>query len=64
LRPKEKQQRDEPKPNRYTAVGGDRGNHIEVEDGDDEQEDEVGPAKDAAEMGSFGAGGCKRCNFG
>ena len=33
LRPEKQQQRQRPQPHRYSAVGGDGRNHIEVNDG-------------------------------
>src|ERR1700756_2015781 len=39
LGPEEKKQRDDPKPNRHAAVGGDRRNDVKVENGHDEEED-------------------------
>ncbi len=46
LRPKEKQQCDEPQPDGDSAVGGDRRNHVQVEDGDHKQQNQIPTAKD------------------
>jgi len=37
LRPEEKDERDDPEPDGDAAVGGDRGNHVEIEDGYNEE---------------------------
>ena len=52
LRPEEKYERNDPKPDCDTAVCGDRWDDVEIEDGDDEQENEVGASEDTAEMRS------------
>src|SRR5260370_41906396 len=40
LRPKEEEEGDDPEPDGDAAVGGDAGDDVEIEDGDDEEEDE------------------------
>ena len=50
LRPKEKQQRDEPEPNRNSAVGGNRRHHVQVEDRDHEQQNQIPTAEDTLEV--------------
>ena len=39
LGPKEKQKRDDPEPDGCASVGSDRGDNVQVEDGDDEEQD-------------------------
>src|SRR6266446_7008392 len=53
LRPEKKNQRDHPQPDRDAAVGGDRRNNIQVENGDDEEENEVSLAQNAAQVWCF-----------
>ncbi len=55
LRPEKQQQGDDPEPDRDAAVGGDRRDNIEIEDGDDEKKNEVPTAEHAAKMWRFGA---------
>ncbi len=50
LRPEKKNERNDPEPDGDAAVGGDRWDDVEIEDGDDEKEDEVPTTEDAAEM--------------
>src|ERR1022692_1390047 len=38
LGPEEKEKRDDPEPDGDATVGGDRGDNVEVEDGDDEEQ--------------------------
>jgi hypothetical protein len=47
LRKEEKDERDDPKPDGYAAVGGDGGHDVQVEDGDYEEEDEVAASEGA-----------------
>src|SRR5579859_6454493 len=44
LRPEEEEQGDDPEPDGDAAVRGDAGDYIEIEDGDDEEKDEVAAA--------------------
>ena len=53
LRPEEEDERNNPEPDSNAAVGGDRRNDVEIEDGDDEKKNEVPTAEDAAEMRRF-----------
>jgi hypothetical protein len=41
LRPKEKQKRNEPEPDGDAAVGSNRGNNIQIEDGYNKKQNEV-----------------------
>ncbi len=41
LRPEEKKQRDDPEPDGDAAVGGDGGDDVEIEDGDDEEQHQI-----------------------
>ena len=50
LRPEEQEQRDDPQPDRDSAVGRNRRDHIQVEDGDHEQQNQVGAAENALEV--------------
>ena len=53
LGPKEQQEGNDPKPDGGATVGGDGGNHVQIEDGDDEEQNEVRAAQDALEMWRF-----------
>src|SRR6266849_4780010 len=50
LRPKEQCERDDPEPDGYAAVGGDRRYDVEIEDGNHKKENKVPPTEDAAQM--------------
>src|SRR5271168_509631 len=56
LRPEKKHERNQPKPNCDSAVRGDAGNHVEVEDRDDEERDEVPTAERTLQMNRFSCG--------
>ncbi len=51
LRPEEAAQGDDPEPDGDGAGGGDRRHHVEVRDGDDEEQHQVFAAEDALEAG-------------
>src|SRR5580704_2435481 len=53
LGPEEKYQRDDPQPYGDTTVGGNGGDDVQIKYGDDEKQDEVPPAKNAAQMRCF-----------
>jgi len=60
LRPKEKQERDDPEPDGYATVGGDGGDDVEVEDGDYEKEHKISASEGADQVrlrGGLGGGG-------
>ena len=57
LRPEEKKQGDDPEPDGHAAIGGDRGNNVQIEDGDDEQQDQVEAAEDALQVWLVRIGG-------
>ena len=50
LRPEEENQRNDPQPDRDAAVGGNRRHHVEVENGNHEQQNEITPAEHALQM--------------
>ena len=50
LRPEKEYERDDPQPDGYTAIGGDGGNDVQVEDGDNKKQNEVPPPQHAAEV--------------
>ena len=50
LRPEEKKQSDDPEPDGDATVGGDRGDDIQIENGDDEKQDEVAAAEGADQV--------------
>jgi len=56
LGPEKKEKGDAPEPDRHPAVGGNGWDHIQIENGDDEKQDEVPAAEHALETRSFG--GC------
>jgi hypothetical protein len=57
LRPEEEDEGDDPEPDGDAAVGGDGRDDVEVEDGYDEEEDEVAASEGADELGVCGLGG-------
>ena len=59
LRPEEKKKRDDPKPNGDTTVGGDRGNDVEIEDRNYEQQYEIAASESTDQM-RLGFGLCGR----
>src|SRR5580704_243661 len=50
LRPEKQQKRNNPKPDGDAAVSGNRGNDIEVKDGDDKKQNEVQASQDTAQV--------------
>ena len=50
LRPEKKQQRDDPQPDGDAAVGGDGGDDVEIEDGDDEQQHQIAAPEGADQV--------------
>ena len=54
LRPEEKKQRDDPEPDGDAAVGGDRGDDVEIEDGDDEEQHQIAASEGADQVGLGG----------
>jgi len=60
LRPEEEEERNQPEPDGDAAVGGDRGDDVEIEYRDDEEEDEVKASEDAFEVGLIGLSGVRR----
>ena len=50
LRPEEQKQGNDPEPDGDATVGGDGGEDIEIEDGDDKEENEVAAAENALQM--------------
>ena len=60
LRPEEEEQRNDPEPDGDAAVGGDGGNDVEIEDGDDEEKDEIKASEDAFEVRRVGLGRVRR----
>ncbi len=60
LRPEEEEQRNDPEPDSDATVGGDRGHDVEIEYGDDEEEDEIKAAEDAFEVRLVGLVGVRR----
>jgi hypothetical protein len=50
LRPEKKEQGDDPEPDGDTAVSGDAGDDVEVEDGDYEKQDQIEAAENALEV--------------
>jgi hypothetical protein len=66
LRPEEQKKRDDPEPNRDAAVGRDGGDDVQVEDGDNEEEDEVAASEGADQVGlsgGLGGGGQRLTEF-
>ena len=59
LRPEEKKKGNDPEPDGDAAVGGDGGDHVEVEDGDYKEEDEIAASEgaDQVSLGGLGGGG-------
>ena len=57
LRPEEEKKRDDPEPDGDAAVGGDGGNDVEIEDGDDEEQNEIAAAEGADQVRLVGLGG-------
>ncbi len=55
LRPEEKEQRDEPEPDRDSAVGGDGRNDIQIEDRDHEEQHQVPASEDSFQVRLFGS---------
>ncbi len=56
LRPEEKKKRDDPEPDSDATVGRDGWDYVQVEDGDNEEENEVAAAEGADEVGLGGLG--------
>ena len=50
LRPEKKNEGDDPEPDGDAAVGCDRGDYVEVEDGDYEEEDEIAASEGADQV--------------
>ena len=50
LRPEKKNERNNPQPDGHTAIGGDGGNHIEIENGNDEQQHQIAAPECADQM--------------
>ncbi len=60
LRPEEKEKRDDPEPDGDAAVGGDGGDDVEIEDGDDEEQHQIAASEGADQVrlgGGLGRGG-------
>src|SRR6185437_9438066 len=53
LRPEKKDQRNNPEPDGDATVRGDGGDHVQVENSDDEKENEVPAAQNATQTRSF-----------
>ena len=58
LRPEEKKKRDDPEPDRDAAVGRDRGDNVEIEDGDDEEQHKIAASEGADQVRLGGLGRC------
>src|SRR5579871_192089 len=56
LRPEEQKQGDDPEPNRNATVGGDRGNDVEIENGNHEEEHEIAASEGTDQVGLSGLG--------
>src|SRR3954462_2615890 len=54
LRPKEKYERDHPQPDGDAAVRGNRGNHVEVENCDDKQQNQIPTAENTFQVRRLG----------
>src|ERR1700693_5078856 len=64
LGPEEEKQRDDPEPDGDTAVGRDRRDYVEIEDGNYEQENEIAASEGADQVGlSGGLGGSGQSCF-
>ena len=63
LRPEEKDEGDDPEPDGDAAVGRDRGDYVQVEDGDDEEKDEIAATESADQVGLGGGLGGGRQRF-
>ena len=63
LRPEEKDEGDDPEPDGDAAVGRDRGDYVQVEDGDDEEKDEIAATESADQVGRDGGLGGGRQRF-
>src|SRR3984885_16359813 len=58
LGPEEEKKRDDPEPNGDAAIGGDRRDYVEIEDGNYEQENKIAASEGADQVGlSGGVGG-------
>src|SRR5690348_7176349 len=60
LRPEKKNKRNDPEPDGDASIRSDGGNDVEIEDGHDEQQNQVPAAENALEVGSFGRRHCGR----
>ena len=64
LRPEEEKKRDDPEPDGDAAIGGDRRDYVEIEDGNYEQENEIAASEGADQVGlSGGLGGSGQSCF-
>src|SRR5579871_5737005 len=54
LRPEEEEERDDPEPDGDAAIGGDGRNDVQIEDGDDEEQNEIAASEGADQVGLFG----------
>jgi hypothetical protein len=50
LRPKKKNQGDDPEPDGDATVGGDGGDYVQIEDCDDKEQDEIAAPEGADEV--------------
>jgi hypothetical protein len=56
LRPEKKDERDDPEPDGGTTIGGDRWDDVEIENGDDKEENEVAASEGTDKVGLGGLG--------